>query len=520
MKKLLIFTLVLCSLSAQAQIFNAHKRALNKAEKKAGEALKDGADFVIDPIEQVPTRRTSRNVSATAQTSWGKELVLPVALRERVRNECKFPVTVKIADTGESDHTATRQGQLPGKNYTTDANAMDGNGHGTHVVGIVASDELGVCDVLVDKGLLKHKAVKILSNTGSGSFDWVRNAIAAERSDDLIIKQNGGFVVWNGSFGGGTGLVESVETELQKSTDAGIFFCFAAGNTGGAGVNYPGNGKYSIACASLDQSGSRSSYSTTGVEVWAAMPGRNINSTYKGNTYATLSGTSMATPFLTAVTAIALSKWGAGLNNLERMRAYLAWCAKDIVPVGKDNETGWGLEMVTNILDRNPANTPGLPNPPPPPPPPPVVGGQSVTPLGVSLAKEYSINWDNLSVSGDQQPCTTFKTAGRGARKSNQNLALKTTKVKFDLSFDSKGEVGVEAAKMEKAVGDYFANRGFLLAKGQDESFAAVWAAYFLEMGLLQLGYKNANVTRVTHVSAGVTVVHTGVVLKHFPPKS
>ena len=91
---------MLCSLSAQAQIFNAHKRALNKAEKKAGEALKGGADFVIDPIEQVPTRRTSRNVSATAQTSWGKELVLPVALRERVRNECSFPVTVKIVDTG------------------------------------------------------------------------------------------------------------------------------------------------------------------------------------------------------------------------------------------------------------------------------------------------------------------------------------------------------------------------------------------------------------------------------------
>jgi len=143
-------------------------------------------------------------------------------------------------------------------------------------VGIVAADELGLCDVLVDKGLLKHKAVKILSNTGSGSFDWVKNAIAAERSDDLAIKQSGGFVVWNGSFGGGSSLIDNVEAELKKSTEAGIFFCFAAGNTGQVGVNYPGNGKYSIACASLDQSGVRSSYSTMGPEVWAAMPGRKF----------------------------------------------------------------------------------------------------------------------------------------------------------------------------------------------------------------------------------------------------
>ena len=513
---ILLLSLFATAVSAQITL-NPHKRNLNKAEKRNGDALRGGADFVIDPIEQVPVKR-NRNASAASQSNWGKDLLLPAALRERLLNECTYRVVVKIADTGQSDHTATKQGQLPGANYTTDANVNDGNGHGTHVVGIVAADELGLCDVLVDKGLLKHKAVKILSNTGSGSFDWVKNAIAAERADDLAIKQSGGFVVWNGSFGGGSALIDNVEAELKKSTDAGIFFCFAAGNTGQVGVNYPGNGKYSIACASLDQSGVRSSYSTIGPEVWSAMPGRNINSTYKGG-YAQLSGTSMATPFLTAVSAIALSKWGPGINNLERMKAYLAWCAKDILPTGKDSETGWGMELIANILDRNPTNTPGLPTNPPPPPPP-ATGSQSVSPLVVSLSKEYDINWDNLTVSGAQAECTTFKTGGRGAKKSNQNLALKTVKVRFDISFTSTGEVGTEAAKIEKAVANYFAFRGFMLAKGQDESFAAVWSGYFLEMGLLQLGYKNAEVVKISHVSGGVPVVHTGAVLKHFPPRA
>lgn len=516
-KHIILGAILLFSGVLNAQIFDAHKRALNKVEKRNVQLIKDGADFVLDKIEQVPTKSTKRN-SIAGQTSWGKDLLLSDALKERVRNECTYKVTVKVADTGQAEHPDLKQGQLPGSNYTTDPNGLDGNGHGTHVAGIIASSELGLCDALVTKGLLKHKAVKILANNGSGSFDWVRNAIAAERADDLNIRARGEYVVWNGSFGGGTGLIDNVEAELKKSTDAGVVFCFAAGNTGQVGVNYPGNGKYSIACASLDQSGTRSSYSTMGAEVWAAMPGRNINSTYKGG-YAQLSGTSMATPFLTAATAIAYSKWGPGLKNLATVRAYLAWCAKDINPVGKDSETGWGMALITNILDRNPANTPGLPNDPPPPPPP-VKGGQSVNPLGLSLQKEYSVFWDNLTASGNQELCTTFKTGGRGSKKTNQGLALKTVKVKFELVFTSKGEVGTEAAKLEKAVSDYFTNRGFMLAQGQDESFAAVWAGYFLEMGMLSGGFGTVTVTKITHTSGGITVVHTGDALKHFPPRA
>jgi len=308
MKKIILLLAASLTIStADAQIFNPYKRALNKAEKQAGEALKGGADFVIDPIESVPVGKTDR-LSIAAQTNWGKDHLLPAALRERMRNECTYKVTVKVADTGHPDHVALRQGQLAGANYTTDADANDGNGHSTHVLGIIAGDEIGLCDALVDKGLLTHKAVKILSNSGSGSFNWVQAAFAAERADDLVRLNRGEFVVYNGSFGGGSGLVAGVEAELQKSTDAGIVFCFAAGNTGTTGVNYPGNGKYSVACASLDQSLVRSSYSTMGPEVWAAMPGRGINSTYKGNTWAQLSGTSMATPFLTAATAVGFSK--------------------------------------------------------------------------------------------------------------------------------------------------------------------------------------------------------------------
>ena len=520
MRKLLMLALLaLLTNTLSAQIFNPHKRALNKAEKKAQEALQGGADFTLDPIEQVPVNKTKR-LSILGQTNWGRDYLLTPTLVERIRNECTYKVTVKVYDTGQADHTAWRQGQLPGKNYTTDASVVDGNGHGTHVDGIICADELGLIDALVDKGLVKHKAIKILSDSGSGNFDWVKNAVAAERSEDVATIARGEFVVCNGSFGGGSSLVANVETELQKSTDAGVVFLFAAGNTGGAGVNYPGNGKYSIACASLDQNLTRSSYSTTGKEVWVAMPGRNINSTYKGQTWATLSGTSMATPFLTACTAIAYSKWGGKIKNLGVLRAYLAWCAKDIPPTGKDDATGYGVALVTNILDRDPTNTPGLPTDPPPTPPPPVVGGQAITPLPITLKNEYKIVWNNVSAGVAVSEARPYKTGGRGSRAANKLLATNETVVSFEILAPAVGSAASVSEKLEAAVGKYFTQRGFILPANQDASWAAYWAAYFLEMGLQMDTDWRVTVTRVSFKTPGGQVVtQTKDSLKHWPIK-
>jgi len=518
MRKLL-FTLIFAvvALSADAQIFNKYKRNLNRAEDKAGEALKGGADFVLDPIETVPKNKTSR-LSISAQTNWGKDLLLPPALQERMRNECSYKVTVKVADTGQPDHASLRQGQIPGANYTAAATVSDLQGHSTHVCGIVAGDEIGLCDALVDKGLVTHKAVKILSDNGSGSFTWVQTAIAAERADDQARLARGEFVVWNGSFGGGTSLVSGVETELEKSTKAGVVFVFAAGNTGAVGVQYPGNGKYSIATASADQNLARSSFSTMGPEVWSIMPGKNINSTYKGNTWATLSGTSMASPFNTAAVAIGFSKWGNKMGDLARVRAYLAWCAKDLGAPGKDNEFGWGIELIQNILDRDPTQTPGLPTDPPPPPPPPATG-QSISPLPVVLKNQYKVFWSNATALSVVE-AKTFKTGGKGSRTANKGLANTETLVSFTISAPSTSNDNLVSEKLENAVGGYFNQRGFMLPPGQDASWAAYWSAYFLEMGLQMAGDWRVTVTDVRYKTAGGQWVFISENrLKHWPIK-
>ena len=120
------------------------------------------------------------------------------------------------------------------------------------------------------------------------------------------------------------------------------------------------------------------------------MPGRNINSTFRGGTYAVLSGTSMATPFAAAAGAIALSKWGmAKLPNQAALTAYLTKIATDIPPAGRDDATGYGVVFVQKILDTAP--TGGTPPPPPPPvdPPAPAPVVQVVTNVTTGYAIRY-----------------------------------------------------------------------------------------------------------------------------------
>ena len=261
------------------------------------------------------------------------------------------PIKVAIIDTGvdvkHPDLIDNLKGGVSTVSYTTSYN--DDNGHGTHVAGIVGAidNEIGVIGVAPKIDLY---AVKVLDRRGSGyisdvieGIEWVINQKKSQGGDWII----------NMSLGTSSD-VKSFYDEIKKAYDAGITMVAAAGNTGG-GVTYPAAYPEVIAVSATDENNQIASWSSRGPEIDLAAPGVNIYSTYKGSTYKTLSGTSMAAPHVTGAAALVIDTKKCDFNSDNvctpaEVQQRLEQKAIDLGNPGKDELYGAGLVNVFNAL--------------------------------------------------------------------------------------------------------------------------------------------------------------------------
>jgi len=243
-------------------------------------------------------------------------------------------VVVAVIDTGvDYNHTDlaanmwVNPGEIPGNNIDDDGNgyvddvhginAITGSGdpmddaqHGTHcagVIGGVGNNQIGVVGVSWN---VKIMALKFLSSSGGGyTSDAVKCLDYA-----IKMKQTYGVNVrlTSNSWGGG-GYSQAMYDSILASKNANMIFIAAAGNDGtnnDYGPHYPSNYDLDnvISVASItryDQLSSFSNYGSTSVDL--AAPGSYIYSTVPGNGYTTMSGTSMATPYVSGAASLVLA---------------------------------------------------------------------------------------------------------------------------------------------------------------------------------------------------------------------
>lgn len=209
-----------------------------------------------------------------------------------------------IIDTGiRSSHSEFLDGTLKsrvlaGSTSIADGNgANDCNGHGTHVAGTVGGNTYGVAKAVW------LVPVRVLDCAGSGAFSGVIAGI-----DWMIGQTSLRPAVANMSLGGG--LSASVNAAVAKAVDNGITVAVAAGNSNAdACSSSPASEPKAITVGATTSTDARASYSNYGACLDVFAPGSSITSSwYTGDSAInTISGTSMASPHVAGVAALALS---------------------------------------------------------------------------------------------------------------------------------------------------------------------------------------------------------------------
>jgi serine protease len=192
-----------------------------------------------------------------------------------------------------------------GANFVNDALNTDCNGHGTHVASLAVGKSYG-------SGKKANLiAVKVLGCDGSGSYsniiqaiEWITNRAATSEKLSIV----------NMSLGGPAS--KALDTAITNSFNIGVYYVVAAGNSNANACNFsPARVSTAVTVAASSITDNKASFSNYGKCVDVYAPGVNLVGAWLNNGYATLSGTSMASPVAAGVLASYLARQGRNGYN-------------------------------------------------------------------------------------------------------------------------------------------------------------------------------------------------------------
>jgi subtilisin family serine protease len=250
---------------------------------------------------------------------------------------------VAVIDTGVLARHEDLEGRLlAGRDLVDDdGTPQDGNGHGTHVTGIVAAaagNGRGIEGVAPAARVLP---VRVLGDDGSGTSEDVAQGIdyAVAQGAHVINLSLGDLPVVGTALGGGDAYIAAIE----RAAAAGVVVVAAAGNDSLPICEQPAVQGEILCVGAVDRREMRSFYSSTG-NITAPGgsglgEGEDILSTFSDGGYAELAGTSQATPHVAGVAALLASRGVHGSAAVERILT----TARDAGPAGPDMLYGAGI---------------------------------------------------------------------------------------------------------------------------------------------------------------------------------
>jgi thermitase len=236
---------------------------------------------------------------------------------------------IAVLDSGvDYTHPDLDGKTILGYDFVDDDNApMDANGHGTHVAGIAAAETNNATGISGMAPNTKILAVRVLDAAGSGSLDDVANGIryAADAGAEVI----------NLSLGCDCHTV-ALEDAVNYAWNKGVVVVAAAGNDNVSATFEPASYTNVIAVGAVNDRDRKATFSNYGTWVDVVAPGVSIASTYPGNQYVYMDGTSMASPFVAGLAALLK---GQGRTNVQ-VRQAIELTADPVSGTGKNSRYG------------------------------------------------------------------------------------------------------------------------------------------------------------------------------------
>ncbi|MCX5794554.1 MAG: S8 family peptidase [Elusimicrobia bacterium] len=302
--------------------------------------------FEFPPIQSlVPAFQSTSKAGpkAGAQLPWG---IARVNAPAAWKTSMGAGVKVAVIDTGiDYNHAALKVNVKGGFNAVDEKNPndfMDDQGHGSHVSGTIAgvynggngAGNSGVIGVAPKASLY---GVKVLDAQGGGSYSTIIAGI------EWAVKN--GMQVANMSLGAPEG-TDALHQAIIAAKKAGLVIMAAAGNDSGAPVGYPAAYPETICVTASNDQDQMASFSSKGSALTFIAPGEDILSVKLGGGYIKHSGTSMATPHMTGLGALAIASGAKGFAGVKNA---LMKAATQLPGLAAD-EQGYGLVDAAKLV--------------------------------------------------------------------------------------------------------------------------------------------------------------------------
>ncbi len=262
------------------------------------------AAIEFDRIVELPEFEVEEVISQGKSQKMAQQTPCGITRAGGATNGAGKDTWIWVIDTGiDLDH--------PDLNVITDSryaksfaggSANDCNGHGTHVAGTAAAinNNVGVVGVSAGASVVP---IKVLGCNGSGSTSGILSGInhvgRYDLAGDVANLSLGGY------HGSGCSSNSSYRSALLALSNAGTYVALAAGNSRADASLYApacinGSNIYTVASMTCNRGfSSFSNYNMNPIDVIAT--GSSVRSTYLNGGYATLSGTSMASPHVAGI---------------------------------------------------------------------------------------------------------------------------------------------------------------------------------------------------------------------------